>query len=238
MLVGGGSAAAAAAAIAIALVVLPNLSVRSGATLIAQASASPSTFRLEDGTTVVLDRGGRARVAMRPDARHVILEAGHAVFAVADDATRPFVVDAASRRIVARSRRFEVGIEDGTAQIVPLDGRLEVGGQGKGLAVDAPRMLVPAFHVPPIDMSMGDATSASATADDGRVTFEDQTLAEVALAANRFEGPALRFVGAVATRRVTGVFDIRNHAALARKLASAFNLQVETSAREIVLRQK
>jgi ferric-dicitrate binding protein FerR (iron transport regulator) len=69
--------------------------------------------------------------------------------------------------------------------------------------------------------------------------FEDAPLAIVAAKANAIGGPKIEVPDAkVAGLRLTGVLDLRDTRALARKLAATFDLRVEERHGAILLRRR
>ena len=234
--------AAVSVALVVAVVVTPGwYGTGAAPTIIAQATAAPAMFRLKDGSTVVLDRGGRARVMLDRSRRHVILERGRARFDVTRDRTRPFIVDAARQRVVARATRFEVLLTQDGARVAVSEGAVDVG-LAEGESAFAERHTLAAGDVAQTTGGAMDVTRAARrtpNARDNRRDFEGATLAEVAAAANQLGGPPLRIDDtALAAERVTGMFDVRDRPALARKLAAAFDLRIVADGDTIVLQRK
>ena len=83
-------------------------------------------FRLADGTTMVLNTGSTAEVSMRSGARHVKLLAGEAMFDVAHDPARPFVVDASSASLRAVGTAFNVRIRQDVVELTMVRGAVAV----------------------------------------------------------------------------------------------------------------
>ncbi len=87
---------------------------------------------LADGSRVTLNTSTNIRVDVTPTERRVDLQRGEAFFEVAKDPTRPFVVEAGSRRIVAVGTKFSVRREGGEVRVLVTEGavRLESAGSG------------------------------------------------------------------------------------------------------------
>ena len=64
--------------------------------------------QLADGSSVRLDTDSRMRVRLSEGRRLVVLERGQAMFTVAHDAVRPFVVEAGEARVTAIGTEFDV----------------------------------------------------------------------------------------------------------------------------------
>lgn len=71
---------------------------------------------LEDGTRMLLNTASQARVDFGSKQRTVEVSAGEALFEVAKDASRPFVVRIAGSEVVAVGTVFSVRFEDGPRQ--------------------------------------------------------------------------------------------------------------------------
>ena len=86
--------------------------------------------RLDDGSIVWLDAGTRIAVRFGGRERAVELREGRALFEVADDGARAFIVDAAGSRTVVRDTRFQVERDAGSVRITLAEGSLAVSGAG------------------------------------------------------------------------------------------------------------
>lgn len=84
---------------------------------------------LDDGSVVKVDPQSRLRVQFEPDLRRVRLMEGRAVFRVAKDPSRPFLVDAKNATVRAvgtsfgveqRERDVVVTVSEGTVAVTPL----------------------------------------------------------------------------------------------------------------------
>lgn len=197
--------------------------------------------RLGDGTVVTLDAETRLALRFTAGERRIVLEAGRARFAVAHDASRPFVVAAAGREIVATGTIFDVSCANGKVSVALLQGGVDVRDAGP----DRPRPLIArlapgqairlAAGVEPV------AQALDAGAKDwpnGLVEFDGTPLRDVLATANRY---SVRHVvledASLGDLRVTGGYRLGDPAALARAMAAALGLQVEASGRSIVLRR-
>lgn len=82
-----------------------------------------STVTLPDGSTVVLNTASRVELDYTPATRGLTLTAGQALFEVAKDPDRPFVVTAGDRRIVAVGTAFDVRVDkDIGVQVTLIEG--------------------------------------------------------------------------------------------------------------------
>ena len=81
---------------------------------------------LPDGSQVTLDTQSRLRVALSKRERYVKLVQGEALFEVAKDRTRPFVVEARNQRLVAVGTAFDVRVEDTQMKVTMIEGTVRV----------------------------------------------------------------------------------------------------------------
>jgi len=88
---------------------------------------------LSDGTRVALNTATRLDVDYRGSIRRVRLVRGEALFTVARDSRRPFVVMAADRQVVALGTAFGVRLDGSAVKVTLVEGRIEVkSAQGDG----------------------------------------------------------------------------------------------------------
>ena len=123
----GGLAAAAAIAVAVT-----PLSVIIPETLTyATAKGEHRTIKLADGSTVELNGGSRLIVTLRRNVRSLSLPEGEALFDVAPDKSRPFLIAAGDRMVRVVGTRFDVRhigsdlsvtVERGLVEVRPSDG--------------------------------------------------------------------------------------------------------------------
>ncbi|ULQ48130.1 FecR domain-containing protein [Flagellatimonas centrodinii] len=81
---------------------------------------------LADGSTLTLNTGSRVVVRYRDDRRSVSLQAGQALFEVAKDPQRPFVVTARNRTITALGTAFDVRLTADDLAVTLIEGKVEV----------------------------------------------------------------------------------------------------------------
>lgn len=85
-----------------------------------QTGDRPHTVVLADGSRVQMDLATQVEVDMKSSRRDLRLLQGRAIFEVAHDAKRPFVVDAGGGRITALGTRFQVDQQDQDTVLVTL----------------------------------------------------------------------------------------------------------------------
>ncbi|AZS21751.1 MULTISPECIES: FecR family protein [unclassified Caulobacter] len=89
------------------------------------------TVQLSDGSAVLLNTNSRIAVRLTKDRRLVKLVRGQAMFDVAHDKTRPFVVTAGSTSITAIGTRFDVYRQSDAVQVTLAEGKVAVRDQGR-----------------------------------------------------------------------------------------------------------
>lgn len=85
-----------------------------------------ATATLPDGSVVTLSTNTVMRTRNDERLRLVELERGQAFFQVAKDRSRPFVVEAAGRRVVATGTAFEVRVEQDRVAVTLVEGKVRV----------------------------------------------------------------------------------------------------------------
>ena len=108
----------------------PSGAVEAPDDAVAIAAKQPTTRRLADGTRVSLDAGSTLRVEYSPMRRDVHLLEGKALFEVAKDPKRPFLVNTPWVDIAAdEESQFAVTI-DTSVEVAVYDGMVEIFGRG------------------------------------------------------------------------------------------------------------
>lgn len=84
------------------------------------------TRQLADGSTIEVNTDSEIRVELSEHQRSIYLLRGQAVFDVAHDESRPFVVFAGDRRVTALGTLFEVRMDSASTQVTLLEGKVRV----------------------------------------------------------------------------------------------------------------
>jgi len=117
-----GVAAALAPVAVCALLLLHQLS----ATAVHTQAGERREITLADGSVVRLSPGTDLTIRLEPQVRSVKIMRGEAVFHVAKDRDRPFVVDAAGTRVQAVGTVFSVASNAETVVVTVTEGRVKV----------------------------------------------------------------------------------------------------------------
>lgn len=97
-----------------------------GDSLYRTAVGEQRELALRDGTVVTLNTDSRAAVQYGDDTRAVTLLRGQALFEVARDESRPFVVAAGDRWIRALGTAFDVRLSEQRVEVVLIEGHVSV----------------------------------------------------------------------------------------------------------------
>lgn len=201
---------------------------------------------LEDGSRVVLSSDSRLDVRMSRGERDVSLARGEAIFDVAHDTRRPFVVEAEGRRVRAVGTRFSVRRDVDALRVVVTEGKVRLDGAQAADGRQSPAALLPAGSVATAGRN-GVLVRSLPLAEverylewrDGFLAFDDVPLADAAAEFNRYNARKLE-VGdaAVGQLRVGGNFRWSNTDAFVSLLELGFPVRAERHADRIVLHQR
>ncbi|ULQ47534.1 FecR domain-containing protein [Flagellatimonas centrodinii] len=97
-----------------------------GETLYRTAVGERLVVTLDDGTRLTLNTDSRLVVGYQPDRRDIRMQHGQALFEVAKDANRPFVVAAGGRQVTALGTAFDVRVSDQRFEVTLIEGKVEV----------------------------------------------------------------------------------------------------------------
>ena len=248
-IIAGGLAAAAALAVA----VIPLSALRPAPTqTYVTAKGEHRTVRLADGSVLDLNAGSRLSVTLARHERLVTLVQGEAVFDVAPDKARPFLIAAGDRTVRVVGTRFDVRRRDGQLSVTVERGLVEVRptegpsitGPSIAGATSAPRAyrlhpgqrLDHAEGAPDVQVSAADPAQVFAWRT-GRLIYRDQPLGDVIADLNQqFPRPIMLEDPALASTRVSGVLVLDDQAAVIRRLALLAPIKALPSERGVLLR--
>jgi transmembrane sensor len=192
---------------------------------VATARAEGDLAHLGDGSRAVLNDGAVVQVRYDGNNRHIVLRRGEALFDVAHDASRPFVVTADDVTVRAVGTRFAVGMDGEDIEVTVADGTVEVAEAG------APPRLIRAnqqFVMAPTGprrASLDEAEVGRRLAwERGLLVFSGQSLERAAGEVNRYSRvPVVIDDPTLARAEFVGVFRIGDGRAFATAAAQAFN---------------
>ena len=187
----------AAAALAVAVVPWGDLAAK---TVVYQTGKGERrVVTLSDGTRIDMNAGSRLSVRMGASARRVTMDDAEAVFDVAKNPRRPFLIDAGDRTVRVVGTQFNVRRRDGVQSVTVRRGVVEVT-PGSGASGRTYRLTVGQR----LDHTEGATGSVLRTAlpDDamswrtGRLIYRGEPLSNVVADLNRYSDKPLRLADA------------------------------------------
>lgn len=143
--------------------------------------------QLADGSSVRLDTGSSIKVMFSGSDRRVELETGRAMFTVAHDAARPFLVRSGDTQVRAVGTVFDVMRDGGTVTVSMVEGLVDV--TGASIPAAEPQRLAAGQQVrlsargrQTQTINVADTTSWA----QGRLVFRDKPLADAVGEVNRY----------------------------------------------------
>lgn len=233
-------------ALAMAAAVLLLLSIGGGYALLSRppvyetAVGGQQVAILDDGTRVSLNTNSRISILYTDGERRVRLDRGEAMFEVAHNAARPFIVESGDEQVRALGTTFVVR-RDGEARmaVTLIEGRVEVSGRGRTtparIAVLTPgqRVTVTPTAGAALDRPSVEAVTAWRR---GEVMFEDATLLDAAQELNRYDDEHLVIADpSLASLRISGVFATGDMEEVARAIAQLHHLRARREGGEVRL---
>jgi transmembrane sensor len=218
----------------------------SGAQVYSTSTGQRSTFVLEDGSSIELNARSRIEVRFSDYRRDVALVEGQALFNVAKDLRRPFIVHAGDRQVLAVGTRFDVRLDSTSVQVTLLEGKVRVEENtamwkhGQEIELTPGKQLVARQNEAAADV-VRDIDVAKVTGwREGRIYFDDLPLAEAVEEMNRHSTVHIQIDSAeLAGLRVNGMFKAGEQEVFVSALQEYFPISAERrGAREIVLTKR
>ena len=179
-------------------------------TRVYQAGEGPLRATLADGSHVVLSRGGRLEVILGRRVRQARLLSGEAFYAIAKDPHRPFQVLVGATKLTVLGTRFNVDPRADGLRVDLLEGLLKVEPEDGPAIMLRPGEQFRQGRTPAV--SPNDVQAAAAWID-GRLIFDDASLAELARSLHRQTGETLTFSTSRLERlRFSGVLGLQDDA--------------------------
>ena len=205
---------------------------------------------LKDGSQVTLNTQTELETAFTRTERHVILHRGQALFEVAKNPDRPFVVEAQSRRLVAVGTAFDVRLEEAGVQVTMVEGTVRVEHIPKKAARELAATERPAS--PKVTMltagqqlmtDSGDKDEVRNTNADhvtswqrGQVIFENARLADAIAEFNRYSDNELELDNpSLQELRLSGAFATGRPAVFIEALTTYFPIKIVSSDDHVVV---
>jgi transmembrane sensor len=221
--------AAAALALLASITVLFLWAGRDTARSYSTGIGEQRTIQLADGSTVELNARSRVRVSLTDRRRDVWLIDGQALFRVAKDKQRPFVVGVGDAQVRAVGTEFDVYKKQAATVVTVVEGRVETyegsGSAGTAAIVSAGEQLTVLPHTL-TKPTRADTVAATAWLQK-RLIFEETPLSEVAEEFNRYSRRPLAIDGPeLQTLKISGVYSSTDPASLINFLRSQSSIRV------------
>lgn len=202
------AAAAMAAAIVLGIGYLFDIPVRLRADAYT-AAGETRLLKLDDGSTIMLDAVSAVAVDYTQQARRVRLLRGEAVFTVAPEADRPFLVEAQNGESRALGTAFAVRDDGAGATVTVLESKVSVALPAQQAEV----RLMPGQQVSYTSLGLGPVEQVDADIETawrrGKLIFVDKPLGSVIDTLNRYHQGRIQITdGTIRSRPVSGVFEI------------------------------
>jgi transmembrane sensor len=211
----------------------------------ATALGEQRSLALNDGSTVQLNSLSRIRFRYTEKERTVYLLQGQALFHVAKDAARPFIVYVGQTRVRAVGTQFDVYRKANGTIVTVVEGRVAVRGETQGPAQrqgEGAILLAAGEQITVTPQAVSKTPHpnlASATAWTQRqLVFDSASLTEVADEFNRYNERKLVIdPSALRTLHISGVFSSTDPASLIRFLRDRPGLRVTETPKLIRVEQ-
>jgi transmembrane sensor len=227
------SLAAALVVVAVGVWLVPGRSPPAPS-LVFEATDQPRSVTLGDGSVLQLDVATRVVAQLAPDARHIALQQGRAIFAVAHDASRPFTVSAADSRVTALGTHFQVQSENMRVTVTLAEGVVQVqraapsGGAAMRTRLQPGEQLTYALNEKGWKKQVVD-TAAATSWSLGRLVFHSTPLADAVAEINRYSPHKIRLAESELGRlHLSGTFRAGDARTVAAVLPAVLPVRVET----------
>lgn len=207
-----------------------------------QTGLHKQEVQLADGSHVVLNVQTSIKVSYSDQQRQIDFIRGQAIFSVAKDPARPFVVDFGQGSVTALGTQFEVYKQSSQTLVSLLEGQVKIksahsataGAQDNEMIVvnqnehSVPQVSVSDTHLSKVVQSS--QAQIEAWKQD-RLVFNDTPLALALAEANRYSQSEIKLgEPALADLHISGVFPSNNNSVLLKALEKYYPVRAEKSA--------
>jgi transmembrane sensor len=196
---------------------------------------------LSDGSLVTLNTNSKIQVHYGETRRQIQLLQGEALFDVAKNRKRPFVVMAGDTQVRAVGTSFTVRLlPEQPVRVLVREGVVEIKRPevpqappvrlaANTMAIAPPEAPISTEAVPRIQVTRNLAWR------EGRIAFDNETLANAAREFRRYSDIQIRVPPEFENQTITGLFVSNDPVGFARAAAISLNLQVDVANREVRL---
>lgn len=205
------------------------------------AVGQQQVMTLSDGSRVTLNTDSRVAVDYTQDERRVKLERGEALFEVAKNARRPFIVTVGDEEVRALGTSFVVRRDMDRTWVTLVEGRVSVAPRGKAqssaaratILTPGERLTFVARAGPSIDRPRMETIVAWKR---GEMSLDDVALAAAVAEINRYGGTPIEIHDArIGALRISGVFKTQDPMEFAQVVAQLHGLRVSNETSALVL---
>lgn len=187
---------------------------------------------LADGSVVTLDSNTRLSARIGKTRRDITLLEGRALFRVAKDRHRPFVVKAGDRTITALGTMFDVRLSSSELRVTLAEGTVAVqpvrqGKESSPQILKPHQQLVALAGAASAELRIVDTDEALSWAD-GQIFFENERLASAVDEMNQYSQRKIVVDPSAADLRINGMFRTDNHAGFLEALEVALPVETRT----------
>jgi len=191
---------------------------------------------LADGSVVSLNTDSKIAVRFAKDSRNIRLLRGEALFDVAKNKHRPFIVSAGDTKVRAVGTSFTVSmLPERPIQVLVKEGVVELQRPG-GASVRATaniRALAPT-NAPIVTVALPEDKVARDLAwQHGDIALDNQTLEDASEEFSRYSEVRIVVDPAVANRTITGLFASNDPVGFAKAASEVLKLHCETKGSEV-----
>lgn len=196
---------------------------------------------MEDGTRLILNGGAKVHVTYYRNKRTVALTHGEAIFDVAKDAKRPFVVEASTARVTVLGTRFAVNRMDHMVRVSVDHGSVRVEKTPATEDEVADYVILHDGQVAEIMSGEGPRLVQRNALDgfsfqSGTLVFENATLGEIAETLSRYRRVPVRALwGHTRASKITAVLQVQDIENFIRMLPQIANVRVQETPTETQL---
>jgi transmembrane sensor len=196
---------------------------------------------LDDGSVVTLNTNSEIAVHFTKETRTVALLHGEALFDVAKNKQRPFIVEADGTSVRAVGTSFTVALlPEQPVQVMVREGIVEVKRPEHAATVPPVRLIANTRAIAPKDAPIVAQKMASAEVTRalswrvGRLAFEGETLAEAAAMFSRYSDTKIVIDDpAIASRTITGLYVSNDPVGFSQAAAASLDLHSDLRGNEV-----
>ena len=233
---------AVAATVVVGIEIANNLGVATQNLVLQAPAGQTRSFRLVDGTQINLNAGSVMRVDISRGARRVVMADAEAVFDVAHDARRPFLITSGDREVRVVGTMFNLrqrgdvmtlSVRRGVVEVRPVDSA-----GARPVRVTVGQQLA---HRRGGEMTLAEDSRAEAAFawTTGQLVYRDQPLDEVAGDVSRRFGVKVRTADAsTASLRFSGVLVLDNAPDVMKRIEAFAPVRAQSTDDGVVLRRR